>query len=78
MALQSSNGNGKGNGHHALPTDPVVTIVAPLPELKTFVDLLSREWLPYEARDFFRRLVKAAEDPPRFVPVLAPEPSGVA
>lgn len=63
----SSNGNGNGsngNGNHSLPVDPLVNISAPLSEVQSFVAALSNEWMPYHAREFFDRLVTAADAVP--------------
>lgn len=60
----NGNGNGNGNGTHAaLPYDPIVVVAAPLSELTFFVEALSREWLPPNARDFFHRLTVASDVP---------------
>ncbi len=65
-----TNGNGTG---HTLPDALHVTIIAPLPELQSFITVLSNEWLPEDARVFFRRLMSAADDAqPDFAPILEP------
>ncbi len=51
----------KGNGS---VYDPPVSLTVPFSELHAFVEALSRDWMPYNARVFFNRLVEAAEHAP--------------
>lgn len=38
---------------------PTLTITAPRAEVLAFVAALERDWIPYNARGFFNRLVEA-------------------
>jgi hypothetical protein len=53
--------SGSDSSHASPATEPTVTLTVPLQELTVFVDELSREWMTYNARTFFSRLVEAAK-----------------